>query len=160
MGSTNPLTNPSIKSQHQAHPGMPNSNSASNMTSNMSNSSSNKQHKRRISTKQQPTKPLPLKKSGSSGHGSADPLAKLEASKWKKTKDPNSGREYWYHKETKQTTWDTPPAVLKVNAAENTIGSITEMAEIGKAEWEEESDSDGSSSGSYYSDGTDSEEEE
>jgi len=139
---------------------MPTSSSAPSMMLNGNSSNkSDASHKRRVSNKQQPTKPLPLVKS-SSASGSADPLAMLEAKKWKKVKDKNSGREYWYHKETKQTTWDTPPAVLKVNAAESTIGSIAEMEEIGKADWEEVSDSDYSSSGSYYSDGSESEEED
>ena len=33
--------------------------------------------------------------------------------KWKKAHDPNSGKDYWYNVDTKETTW-TMPKELKV----------------------------------------------
>merc|ERR1712130_834649 len=30
-------------------------------------------------------------------------------SKWKKAHDPNSNKDYWYHVDTKETTWTMPP---------------------------------------------------
>merc|ERR1712228_52158 len=39
-------------------------------------------------------------------------------SKWKKAHDPNSNKDYWYHIETKETTW-TMPAELAQQGAMN-----------------------------------------
>jgi len=38
-----------------------------------------------------------------------------DASKWKKAHDPNSGKDYWYHVDTKETTWNMPPEVAAAN---------------------------------------------
>ena len=105
--------------------------------------------------KRKETKPKPLQ----SHNESIDPLAKLEAAKWKQTTDATTGRTYWYHKETKQTTWDTPPAVAKVLAAESAVQGIGATTDI-EAAWEQESESDYTTSGSYYDDGSVSEESE
>eukprot|EP01084_Bolivina_argentea_P255754 430300_1 len=38
-----------------------------------------------------------------------------DASKWKKAHDPNSNKDYWYHVDTKETTWTMPPELMGNN---------------------------------------------
>merc|ERR1719242_1554785 len=45
-----------------------------------------------------------------------------EESKWKKAHDPNSNKDYWYHIETKETTW-TMPAELAQQAQQGMNGN-------------------------------------
>eukprot|EP01083_Nonionella_stella_P205330 747807_1 len=84
---------------------------------------------------------------------------KIEILKWKKTKDPSTGREYWYHKDTNQTRWEPPPAIQKFKA-EAEVSGISGMADIEEPVWDAAEGSDYSSSGSYYDDGESEEDEE
>ena len=36
---------------------------------------------------------------------------KKAANRWRKTHDESSGRDYWYHKDTDETQWDTPKEI-------------------------------------------------
>eukprot|EP01083_Nonionella_stella_P217260 780153_1 len=73
------------------------------------------------------------------GGGNIDPLTKLEATKWKKMKDPSTGREYWYHKDTKQTTWEPSLAIQRLEA-EAAVSGMSAMADIEKPVWDVVSD--------------------
>eukprot|EP00618_Florenciella_parvula_P031145 CAMPEP_0119483492 /NCGR_PEP_ID=MMETSP1344-20130328/10878_1 /TAXON_ID=236787 /ORGANISM="Florenciella parvula, Strain CCMP2471" /LENGTH=54 /DNA_ID=CAMNT_0007517991 /DNA_START=159 /DNA_END=323 /DNA_ORIENTATION=+ len=36
---------------------------------------------------------------------------------WKEVKDPRTGRKYWYHRTTKETTWINPiPTAVRIIA--------------------------------------------
>eukprot|EP00484_Ammonia_sp_Unknown_P030416 CAMPEP_0197036816 /NCGR_PEP_ID=MMETSP1384-20130603/14199_1 /TAXON_ID=29189 /ORGANISM="Ammonia sp." /LENGTH=1484 /DNA_ID=CAMNT_0042467033 /DNA_START=103 /DNA_END=4557 /DNA_ORIENTATION=+ len=136
--------------------------SAMNFGGNPPPQSLSPQQSPQIQPKAVPPQQLNKQPSVDKGGGGLDALAALEAAKWKKATDKTTGREYWYHKDTKVTSWEPPAVVKKMQQmnAENAVGGLNAMEDIGKAEWEEdESGSDVSSSGSYYSDGGSEEEE-
>jgi len=50
------------------------------------------------------------------------------ASKWRKVKDPNSGKDYWYHIETNETTWTMPAEVANGNGPSSSSSSSSSSA--------------------------------
>merc|ERR1712129_389842 len=56
---------------------------------------------------------------GGNGGGAAE-------SKWKKVHDPNSGKDYWYHDDTKETCgWRTWPRAIRAERASSSSRSRT-----------------------------------
>lgn len=54
---------------------------------------------------------------------------KAQLRKWEAVEDPESGRTYWYNKDTNETTWDDPEATLKKELVELTRAKEMEMTD-------------------------------
>merc|ERR1712129_99064 len=67
----------------------------------------------------QPQQPQQQGWGGGNGGGAAE-------SKWKKVHDPNSGKDYWYHDDTKETCgWRTWPRAIRAERASSSSRSRT-----------------------------------
>ena len=57
--------------------------------------------------------PVPVRGAAAAGDGDLPPPAAAAPapSPWVETKDPLSGRSYWFHSATKETTWARPAGV-------------------------------------------------
>lgn len=60
----------------------------------------------------------------------------IKESKWKKAHDPNSGKDYYYHEDTKETRWTKPDDYQEPKAAHAKSDSVIAF----EAAWGSDSD--------------------
>ena len=59
-----------------------------------------------------------------------------QVNKWKKVNDPKTGRDYWYHTDTKETTWTMPDELQKGNQSGAAHRLSQQMAVMGMGQSE------------------------